>query len=410
MIVEAEQSPPSAEVVSGPDDIAFVEAPSKEFRESKERRSRRSAPVPAPVIKKPEAGGLMGLFGSLRKPTKPEPQRRKSRPQRDEMTETERDEKRVKRERRRSVKPETDVEGFTTDAGPVNVDTEVDDMEAMRAERRARRRAAEQRAREVELQEAEERRARRERQREQRERELREEMEREARRREEKQARRAAREERRAREEQEAREAQMRAEAKAAERRERRRTREPIEMSGGLSRHASKADRRRSERRSEDEYARYQDERPRVSRRKTAPDPAEPPRGYGMPGKEKTSSWVNSQVLDPPEAPPIVPTVLDMPPSNENGPSLSSDEEARRRIRRQARRRSKYPDMADEDVEELRSRRRESRRVREGAKSSSGDGDFERENGMRRRDSAYEPPSRAPSTKRTSWFKKLTSL
>jgi hypothetical protein len=29
---------------------------------------------------------------------------------------------------------------------------------------------------------------------------------------------------------------------------------------------------------------------------------------------------------------------------------------------------------------------------------------------MRRRDSAYEPPSRAPSTKRTSWFKKLTSL
>lgn len=358
----------------------------------------------------------MGLFGSLRKPPRPEPQRRKSQSRRDnDMTETEKDERRVKRERRRSVKPDTDAEGFTTDAGPINGDTEADDAEVMKAERKARRREADRKARELELQEAEERRVRREKQREEREKQLREEMDREAQRREEKRARRAAREERRAKEEQEAKEAQMKVEAKAAERRERRRTRDVGDLNGGLSRHASKADRRRSERRSEDDYAknhRSGDERPRITRRKTAPDPAEPPRGYGMPGKEKTSSWINSQITDPPEAPPIVPTVLDVPPSNGNGPahSLSSDEEARRRIRRQARRRSKYPDMADEDIEEMRSKRRESRLPREGAKSSSGSGDYERENGIRRRDSTYEPVSRAPSSKRTSWFKKLTSL
>jgi len=74
----------------------------------------------------------MSLFGSLRKPTKqerPEPQRRKSRSRREDMTETEKEDKRVKRERRRSLKPETDVEGFTTDAGPVTVDGEATDAE-----------------------------------------------------------------------------------------------------------------------------------------------------------------------------------------------------------------------------------------------------------------------------------------
>jgi len=66
--------------------------------------------------------------------------------------------------------------------------------------------------------------------------------------------------------------------------------------------------------------------------------------------------------------------------------------------------------MADEEVEDMRFRRRESRRPREGVKSSSGSGDYERENGIRRRESMYEPSSRAPSAKRASWFKKLTSL
>jgi hypothetical protein len=416
VMVDHEQSP-QGEIVSGPDDLAFVEAPPREHRSK-----RLNAPP-----KKSEGGGLMGLFGSLRKhAARPElPERRKSYSHRDEMTEAEREERRARREdrRRRSMRPETDGEGFTTDAGPVGgASTEAED-EARRAERKAR--IAAQRAA-AELREAEERRARREKAREVREKRAREEEEREERRREEKRARRTAREERRAREEQAAREAEARAEAKAAEQRERRRMSEAEQMNG-VSRHGSKSGRRHQyhpEKRSDEDYygaeRRYHrshrsgDERPRTSRRKsTGPDPAEAPR-YPKGGKDKTSSWVDSQMTNPPEAPPIVPTVLDVPAGHEaaHSHSLSSDEETRRRMRRQARRRAKHPGVPDEEIDEIRSRRRADRRTeRDGMKSSSGSGDYERDRSSRAREARDGPyASRPASSKRTSWFKKLTTL
>ena len=127
-------------------------------------------------------------------------------------------------------------------------------------------------------------------------------------------------------------------------------------------------------------------------------------------GKDKTSSWVNSQMTDPPEAPPIVPTVVDLPApaADAHVISLSSDEEARRAIHRRSRRHSKYHGHTDAEVEERSTKRREARRTeREATKSSedSGDGDRYGVDG-RHRHAAVN----GGSAKRSSWFKKLTSL
>ncbi|PTU22499.1 hypothetical protein P175DRAFT_0490961 [Aspergillus ochraceoroseus IBT 24754] len=433
VMVEREPPNQAPDVASGPDDMAFVEAPSRE------RRMKRSNTTP----KRPEPSGFMGLIGSLRRSTRPEPpERRKSRPRRDDdgryPTETDRDESRhLKRDerRRRSVRPDTDGDGIPPEAAMAGAfpDTEAEDVEAKRAARRARRasrqaaQAAADELRETELRAAEERRSRRReeqaREREQYERQLREEEEREARRQEEKRARRAAREERRAREEQEAREAEVRAEAKAAERRERKRQQE-AEMYENAQRQ------RRHQPRIDDRTARefymngYDGDRARRSgedgnrsrrRRSRARDNTRPtPMPLGA-RKDKTSSWIDRQVDEPPEAPQIVPTVLDMPPGAGeplNGHSMSSDEEARRQLRRQARRRSKYPGLDDREIEEIRERRREARRAERGAKTSSGSGDYERERGPRY-DGRYAPEPPPPAyanAKRPSWLKKLTTF
>jgi hypothetical protein len=105
--------------------------------------------------------------------------------------------------------------------------------------------------------------------------------------------------------------------------------------------------------------------------------------------------------------------MLDMPPGPDEpipGHTMSSDEEARRELRKQSRRRSKYPGLTDQEIEEIRARRREARRAerereREHGKTSSS-GDYERDRGMRYdRDRSYgEPP------KRPSWLKKLTTF
>ena len=131
--------------------------------------------------------------------------------------------------------------------------------------------------------------------------------------------------------------------------------------------------------------------------------------------KDKTSSWVYSQADEPPEPPLIVPTFIDMPPAAVdaadalNAHSLSSDEEARRAVRRRARLRAKYPDLPDEEID-LRSRRRESRR--DGVKSSSGSGDYERDRGMRshgsRQGGAPAPPG--SGAKKSSWLRKLANF
>ncbi|KAF7118258.1 hypothetical protein CNMCM5793_007674 [Aspergillus hiratsukae] len=433
--VEPDQSHQGPEVMSGPDDLAVVEA-------ARERRVKRSNTLP----KKQDTGGFMGLLGSLRRNARPEmPDRRKSRPYRDEdvryMTEPERDEARRSRRderRRRSMRPDIDAEGFVTDGGPVGgiQDAEAEEAEARRAARRSHRtsrHAPSDQVREDEAKEAEERRAKRRereqaREREMYERQIREDEEREARRQEERRARRAAREAQRAKEEQEAREAEARAEAKAAERRERRRQREaemlenPAYNSGSRRRPP-----RASEKAPEDYYLDHRhdvEQKPRRSHRSVdegeksrrrgsrAPEPVRPPPMMSGARRDKTTSWVDSQAADPPEPPPIVPTMLDvpLPPGDQNAHSISSDEEARRALRRRARRRARYPGLDDEEIEELRARKREARRS-DRAKSSSGSGDYERDRGMRPYDARYPPvPPPSSGPKRSSWFKKLTNL
>jgi hypothetical protein len=410
-MVDAEQARGAPDV-----DMAAMDPP-------KERRLKRSSTAP----RKQEAGGLMGLFGSLRKNTRPDPpERRKSRSNRDgALTEPERDERRLRRDERRrpSVRADTDAEGFHTDAaGAAAGETETEDAEARKAARRAKRssRQAPSDYHEMEAREAGERRAKRKEKelaRQAREQAAREEEE--ARLLAEKQARRAAREERRAKEEQAAREAEAAAEAKAAERRERRRLREE-EMAAKEM--AAKAKRRRSrvdepppevypdEVEDRPRGSRTADEKDRRRRSKAAPqERTRTPRmtgglnhgNTGGPKKDKISSWVYSQSDDPPDPPPFVETVVDMAPADQvNAHSLSSDEEARRAVRRRARRRAKYGDMPDEEIEELRSRRQS--RV----KSSSGSGDYERERGMRSNGSRHgAPPS--SGAKKPSWFKKI---
>lgn len=155
------------------------------------------------------------------------------------------------------------------------------------------------------------------------------------------------------------------------------------------------------------------DEREKSRRRGSRTrEPVRPPPMMSGARRDKTTSWVDSQAADPPEPPPIVPTVLDvpLPPGDQNAHSISSDEEARRALRRRARRRARYPGLNDEEIEELRARRREARRS-DRAKSSSGSGDYERDRGMRSYDGRYPAvPPPTSGAKMSSWFKKLTNL
>ncbi|KAJ5620352.1 hypothetical protein N7510_004336 [Penicillium lagena] len=348
VIVDAEQTQNGPEVHSGPDDLAIVDGPLRE------RRLKRSNTAP----KKPEPGKLMGLFGSLRK-TAPRqenlPERRKSRSYRGGDDTEREDARRARREdrRKRSVKPDTDGEGFTTDAAPGvgGADTEAEDAEARRAARKARRVSRQvSDARDPDVEERRAKRKEKERAREAREQKAREDEE--ERRREEKRARRAAREERRAKEEQAAREA----EAMAAERRERRRMRED-EVAAKTRRRRSRVEEKPPAEDQSPDEPEVERRAPRVSRAvdesksrrrksKAIPDTAPPPQmsgglNHGVPKKDKISSWVKSQADEPPEPPPIMPTVVDMLPqaaaaAEGNERSLSSDEEARRALRRKA--------------------------------------------------------------------------
>ncbi|KAI5306580.1 hypothetical protein KEM56_000202 [Ascosphaera pollenicola] len=97
---------------------------------------------------------------------------------------------------------------------------------------------------------------------------------------------------------------------------------------------------------------------PRSKHRKRDHEPMTSPAypSAGPKGNEKTASWVKSQHTDPPEPPPVVPTLVDDPGGE--GHTISSDEEVRKSLRRQARRRKKYGDMTDEEIEQYRARRR----------------------------------------------------
>lgn len=138
-------------------------------------------------------------------------------------------------------------------------------------------------------------------------------------------------------------------------------------------------------------------------------------------GNDHTSSWVKSQISEPPPPPPVEPSVLDPPPIlGPLGPDGddSAGEEARRALRRKSRKQSRAYGEPDPEVETSRRRRRES--SRKGIKS---EGSTEQERDRRRRKNEYgaviSPASgRSPilgsglggGVKRGSWFQKFKDM
>ena len=474
VMVESGPSNDGPDVFDGPDDLAFVErprerAPLQRSKSSAKKPDKlmglfgsfRNSRRPSEIANRPKSQGVYGdEDGNVHR-------KRTVVGERDGAKRLRRDDRKIGR----SDKYETDAEGFMTDGLPNGDDAE--DIDAQREERRARRiekeRAAKE-ARDAEVRKAEEKKAKRrqaekarvtaekEKIREARERRIRKEEEEEARRQEEKRARRAAREDRRAKEEEEAREA----DARAAERRSKRRERE-IQANDAVDEsrsRPSKPDRRRSHmdrsvtspalddeaerrlRREMRKARRTPAETEEANRRKsalppqdyfdprnasgkadvvdfntTAPLPADVPYMNGS-GKDHTSSWVESQVLEPPAPPPIEPTVMDPPPvmgANGAYDDANADEDARRAMRR-SRRHSKYVDATTDDGEDRR-RRRESRRMEKDAiRSSEGsDGGLPK---YSRRQSDYagvrtfdgRAANDGGAGKRSSWFKKMTNF
>ncbi|KAI9768361.1 MAG: hypothetical protein M1840_004970 [Geoglossum simile] len=307
---------------------------------------------------------------------------------------------------------------------------EAADREAREAERReaeereARRRELEQReleARKVRAKEARERRLRENEEREAREREEREAREREARRR----ARRAEREQavleertRKAAEEQEAQRQEERRARRAAKERERQATYATISVPGVEDRPSKSRDseRRRShadraaprspqeeeERRArnEERKARRASKEIRSSRRQSAPpatdyfdprnganvkyasggpvyrgtQPQHQDRGWPVQPHtaDHTSSWVDSQVMEPAPPPPPAPPVEDVVNSH-NAYDDSPASDGAGRERRRSRRESKYASLAPEEVERRR-RKKESRRAERDIAFKSSDG------------------------------------
>ncbi|KAH0555763.1 hypothetical protein GP486_006292 [Trichoglossum hirsutum] len=343
--------------------------------------------------------------------------------------------RRDKREVRRSVVLESDdaeaVAAYGNATGAVNVD--VEDYDARKEERRRRKaakEAADREAREAEQREAEAREARR-RELEQRELEARKARAKEARERksredearirEEKRARRAAREqaavEERARkiaEEQEAQRHEERRARRAARERERQASQGaaiPVRDAEDRPSKYRNSERRRSHaeprnpQEEEERRARKEERRAhraskeiRSSRRQSAPpvtdysDPRDGRDAYrpevehhpaGGPvynatqplpahANDHTSSWVNSQIIEPAPPPPAAPTVVDGANTHIGYDDSPTSDEARREQRR-ARRESKYASMSPEEIERRR-RKKESRRAERDVTFKSSDG------------------------------------
>ncbi|KAI9874854.1 MAG: hypothetical protein M1830_009203 [Pleopsidium flavum] len=472
VMVEAGPSNGSPEIITGSDELAFVEEP------------RQPAPLKRSMSSAKKQDKLMGLFGSFRKSRRAseafEPPKSKAFSGDDDAKRLRRDDRKV----RRSAKNEIEAEGVYADVlANDGAFTEPDEVEARKEERRSKRASrdiATKQAKEAEIRAAEDRRAarretekaaeeaRRAKAREAREKRAREEEEDEARRQEEKRARRAAREERHAGGVSAPKDTGIR----DGERRRRHRDREvsnggPVPLVEQRSPRPRKSERRRSHTdkpvpvqspgEEADRHVRREQRRahgtPREkpSRRKSAPpvdDYFDPRNGsrevpvdefgadapiYSAPvplpaqadpymngANDHTSSWVNSQIIEPPPPPPVEPTVIELPPtgSGRNHEDSTVEEDARREMRR-ARRHSKYASITPDDVEGRRHRRDSRRAEKEGLRSSEGsEGDK-----YARRKSDYAgymnggpvktfdgKMASAGAAKRGSWFKKITNL
>ena len=362
------ESPTNADplVTSGPDDMAFVDHPPG---------LKRSNTAPK------KAGGIFGsFFGGAR----PVPERTRSQT----LTDAEDLPIRTKDKSKRKSRV-VDGDELTTDA-PAETDA---DVEARRADRRAKRDARDQ-AEEADRADREKRRKERRdrekadleaRQRKARERE-RQEQEDEDRRRDEKKARRVAKEARLAQDEADA-------QAETDRRRdERRRLRSQLEAEQGGAREISKDDRRKSYYAEEDERRKRKDDpksrdkdRQKSGRKTTSAlveEYHESRSGSGRgtaPPANKTSSWIHSQTDEPPDLPPVEGTVLD--PSGQRPRAADED-------KRSGRRGDKYAGMTDAEIDEQRARRKSSRRGE--VKSTSGGSD-ERDRTERRRRKDRDP-------------------
>ena len=373
------------DVADGPDELAFVTKP-----KGLQRSNTTS--------KKPETK-MSGLFGAFRKSRRASETFERSKaiieddatPRKRTAATADDSAKRARRDdRRKSTKPDRAAEGYVYNTEPADVGatTEAEDAEARREERRAKRAEEKQAvklAREAELQAIEDRRAKR----------RKAERDAEAKKQEERDARHAAR---RAKEEnqdnQRSREEEAAANKDLADEvllKPRTKRRETSESHPSRSKHRSTTERRKSylDPTPQETPAESSSRRPKSSRRKsTAPPAGESPVDdyfdarnantkssknqdndpYG--GNDHTSSWVKSQISDPPAPPPVEPTILETDPvlggagdKAGGGPAddLMADEEVRRKNRKK--RRSKaYVDQIAEDQEE-RAQRRSARRA-----------------------------------------------
>lgn len=430
------------DVADGPDDMQFITKPKGL------QRSATSA-------KKPESkkGGLFGAFRKSRRASETN-ERPKSRavvedeevaPRKRTVTGGDDSAKRPRRDdRRRSEKVSSRAaEGYVYDTAGDAGATEAEDADARREERRSKRvekdRAAKEAQEEALKYEAERRTKRREAEKskakDERDRKARKEEEAEARRQEEKDSRRAAREARRAKEEEQA---NRELEDDILKPRTKRRDNDKE-----ISSRPGRSDRRRShmdkpipssQTPDEEEARRLRREERRVkpSRRKsTAAAPVEdyfdPRNGGNNPYSENdhTASWLKSQVSEPPEPPPVEPTILETLPdlrAGNGGEDLLAEENLRRSSHRKSKRSSRmYTDPVLED-QETKTRRREGRRGDadgRGIRSSDGSAEGERY-GMSRRQSDLGGVKLGTGTKtfdgrtgqgkRASWFQKITGM
>ncbi|MCJ1475969.1 hypothetical protein MMC13_004633 [Lambiella insularis] len=454
VMVEAGPSTDGPDVVTGPDDIGFVE---KSHIPPPLKRSATSA-------KKSEGSkGLFGLFGKARRnsDTADRPKSKATYGDEDGSSRRKRtgvggddDAKRARRDDRKSrqsTRPDVDADAsFVTDAGPTaNATTEAEDAEARREARRAKRAEKEQAAkderrdaRRAELKELEEKKARRQLSdkaaTEERKAKIREMMEKKARGGQAKESRKLGKTVDGADGEEvlkEEDEAPRDLDPLPAERRSKHRSSRNVDdftsrpksdrrrshMDGPLQPRTADDEAERRSRRDDRRSRRTPTERPSASRRKSAPvqdyfDPRNASHATGDPyptttgGNDHTSSWVKSQISDPPELPPIEPTVIEQPPLGDGirGDGIrgdDDDDEIRRSKRKSSRRRSKYLDAAPDEADEKR-RRRERREKELSSEGSAGD------RHARRR--SENPGARAANvevgSKRASWFKKITNL
>ena len=432
-VVMVDAGPSSgADVAEGPDDMQFITKPKGLTRSStsaKKSESRKS-----------------GLFGGLLKTRTPDTvERSRSKaiveeevaPRKRTVTGGDDSAKRPRRDeqsrdgRRRSEKTDRAAQGFVYDtAGDPAGATEAEEADARKEERRAKR--AEKDREEALKYEADRRAKRREAEKNKVKDEKdqvkrsRKEDDAEARRQEEKEARRVAREARRAKEEEEAN--RELGEEILKPRSKRRDT--DKELPAESSSRPRKSDRRRSyidkPTLEEDEVRRtHREERPKSVRRKsTAPvedyfDPRNGNRGapdtnpYG--GNENTASWVKSQASDPPEPPPVEPTIVEPAPdlrATSGADDLKAEEDFRRTTKRKSKRSSRmYTDPIAEDQDSRRRRKTEKEGIRSSEGSPEGDRYARRQSdalgGVKLGSGVKTFDGKTGQGKRASWFQKL---